>query len=65
MNIFSIIYTYPIGTKVRLADDSPGEIREVYGYEWIGEQASIIFRDGTKLNASRLDLIVEVKAGVE
>ena len=51
---------YPIGTKMRIRDDDPGIIHEVYGYEWFGDSGNIIFRDGTKLNMRRIELIEEV-----
>lgn len=65
-DVFSVSALYPIGTKIRLADDDPGTIHEVYGYEWFEDSGNIIFRDGTKLNMSRLDLVEEVlKCGNE
>lgn len=60
MNVYSIPESYPIGTKMILVDDDPGTIHEVYGYEWFGDHANIIFLDGTKLSMDRLELIVEV-----
>ena len=63
MNVFGITAVYPIGTKVRIADDDPGTIHEVYGYEWFGDSGNIIFRDGTKLNMRRIELIEEVITG--
>ena len=63
MNVFGIIAVYPIGTKVRIADDDPGTIHEVYGYEWFGDAGNIIFRDGTKLNMRWIELIEEVVTG--
>ena len=60
LNVFAIIAIYPIGTKMRIKDDDPGIIHEVHGYEWIRDTFNIIFRDGTKLNMSRIDLIEEV-----
>lgn len=60
MNIFNVMAVYPIGKKLRLADDDPGTIREVYGYECFDNHANIIFKDGSKLSLSRLDLVVEV-----
>ena len=59
LNVLGIMDVHPIGTKMRLKDDDPGIIREVYGYEWIADSANIIFRDGTRLNMHRLDLIEE------
>ena len=63
MNVFSVIAVYPIGTKVRIKDDDPGIIHEVNGYEWFGDAGNIIFRDGTKLNMRRIELIEEVITG--
>lgn len=51
---------YPFCTKIRFKDDYPGSIHEVYGYEWLADGSYIIFRDGTKLNMRRLELITEV-----
>lgn len=61
----SISEKYPIGTKLRLENDDPGIVREVYGYECCRDYANIIFVDGSKLSMERLDLIVEVLAIVE
>ena len=60
MNVYSIPEKYPIGTKMRIKDDDPGIIHEVHECEWIRDTFNIIFRDGTKLNMSRIDLIEEV-----
>lgn len=60
MNALGIIAVYPIGTKMRLKDDDPGTIREVYGYELLGDTENILFLDGCRLNMKRLDLIKEV-----
>lgn len=54
------IWNYKIGTKVKLADDDPGTIREVCGYEWYSDRAYLLFKDGTKLSHNRLELILEV-----
>ena len=59
----SVMAVYPIGTKVRIKEDDPGTIHEVYGYEWFGDAGNIIFRDGTKLNMRRIELIEEVITG--
>ena len=48
---------------MRIKDDDPGTIHEVYGYEWFGDAGNIIFRDGTKLNMRRIELIEEVITG--
>ena len=50
----------PIGTRVHLKDDDAGVIHEIHGYELFADHANIIFKDGTKLNVARLDLIQEV-----
>ena len=60
MNVVSSIWDLKIGDKVRLQDDDPGIIREVCGYEWYSDRAYLLFRDGTKLSSSRLELILEV-----
>lgn len=60
MNALGIIAVHPIGTKMRLKDDDPGTIREVYGYELLGDTENILFLDGCRLNMKRLDLIKEV-----
>ena len=60
MNVFNISAVYPPGTKLRIKDDDPGIIHEVYGYEWFGDAGNIIFLDGTKLNMRRIELIEEV-----
>lgn len=60
VNVFSFAESYPIGTRIRLADDYPGAVHEVCGYEWYDDRMYILFKDGTKLSHSRLDLILEV-----
>ncbi len=60
MNVFNLMKVYPIGSEVHLMDDDPGTIREVCGYEWYSDHAYILFKDGTKLSSSRLELILEV-----
>lgn len=50
----------PIGIKLHLKDDDVGVIHEIYGYELLTDHANIIFKDGTKLNMARLELIQEV-----
>lgn len=62
MSLYNIMARYPIGTKLRLSDDDPDTVREVYGYEWFGGTGNIIFKDGIKLNMGRLELIAEVAA---
>lgn len=60
MNVVSSIWDLKIGDKVRLQDDDQGTIREVCGYEWYSDRAYLLFKDGTKLSSSRLELILEV-----
>lgn len=55
-----IMQRYPIGTMVRMKDDYPYCVREVYGYEILLDSFNLIFRDGTKLNSCRIGLIEEV-----
>ena len=45
---------------MRIKDDDPRTVNEVYGYEWYGDAGNIIFLDGTKLNMRRIELIEEV-----
>lgn len=61
----NIAECYPIGTKIRLVDDYPGTVHEIYGYEWLGEKTNIMFVDGTKLSMDRLDLVADVEYPVE
>ncbi len=56
----SIQESYPIGTRLRLLDDDPGVVHEVYGYERSAGGDFILFKDGIKLNILRLGLIEEV-----
>lgn len=65
MDVHSVSEKYPIGTKLRLANDDPGTVHEVYGHECCRDYANIIFTDGSKLSVERLGLIVEVVANVE
>ncbi len=58
----SISERYPIGTKLRLADDYPGVVREVVGYELFADYVNLLFHDGGRLNFQRLGLIEEVVA---
>lgn len=60
MSLQEVMEIYKIGTKIRLSDDDPSTIHEVCGYEWFADHASIIFKDGSKLNVKRLELIAEV-----
>lgn len=60
MNLYNIMTRCPIGATLSLSDDDPGTVREVHGYEWFGGTGNIIFKDGSKLNMERLELIVEV-----
>ena len=61
MDVHSVLEKYPISTKLRLANDDPGTIREVYGHECCKDYTNIIFTDGSKLSVDRLELIVEVQ----
>lgn len=56
----SIQESYPIGTRLRLLDDDPGVVHEVYGYERSAGGDFILFKNGIKLNILRLELIEEV-----
>lgn len=60
INLFKIIDKLPIGTKLHLKDDDIGVIHEVHGYELFADHTNIIFKDGTKLNMARLELIEEL-----
>jgi hypothetical protein len=51
---------YPIGTRVRLENDYPGDSHEVYGYTNNADGAYIEFRDGSRLNLANIDQIREV-----
>lgn len=51
---------YPIGTRVRLENDYPGDSHEVYRYINGADGAYIEFRDGSRLNMQNVDLIREV-----
>lgn len=55
MNLFNIIHTHPVGTRLRFLDNN--EIKEIAGYEWIHNTCNIIFSDGVKLNIHRLELV--------
>ena len=51
---------YPIGTRLRLVNDYPGDSHEVYGYTNNANGAYIEFRDGSRLNLANIDQIREV-----
>lgn len=57
VNLFCYIYNCPIGTKLRLKED-PSE-HEVSGYEWFNKGGNIIFKDGSKLDMTRFEQLVE------
>lgn len=55
MNLHDIIYRLPVGSKIKLKEDT--DIYEIAGYEWYGNYGNIILSNGTKLNMSRLEQI--------
>ena len=55
-----VISLYPIGTRLRLVNDYPGDSHEVYGYTNNADGAYIEFRDGSRLNLANIDQIREV-----
>ena len=56
----AVISLYPIGTRLRLENDYPGDSHEVYGYTNNADGAYIEFRDGSRLNLVNIDQIREV-----
>lgn len=48
MDLFNVIHTHPIGTKLKFLENS--EVKEINGYEWVNDTCNLIFKDGTKLN---------------
>lgn len=56
----AVISLYPIGTRLRLEDDYPGDSHEIYGYTNNADGAYIEFRDGSRLNLVNIDQIREV-----
>ena len=57
MNLYNVIYFYPIGTKVNLKNNGEEPPKEIHGYEWFSNTGNILFRDGTKLSMNQLDQI--------
>ena len=51
---------YPIGTRLRLENDYPGDSHEVYRYINGADGAYMEFRDGSRLNLTNIDQIREV-----
>lgn len=60
MEYMEVISMYPIGTRVRLENDYPGDSHEVYGYTNNADGVYIEFRDGSRLNLANIDQIREV-----
>lgn len=53
------ISMYPIGARLRLVNDYPGDSHEVYGYTNNANGAYIEFLDGSRLNLANIDQIRE------
>ena len=60
MEYMAVISLYPIGTRLRLVNDYPGESHEVYQYINGADGAYMEFRDGARLNPTNIDQIREV-----
>ena len=60
MEYMTVISMYPIGTRLRLENDYPGDSHEVYGYTNNADGAYIEFLDGSRLNLVNIDQIREV-----
>ena len=60
MEYMAVISLYPIGTRLRLVNDYPGESHEVYQYINGADGAYMEFRDGARLNLTNIDQIREV-----
>lgn len=56
----AIIHKLPIKSKVRLKDDYPGVVHEIYGYMLNADGAYMEFRDGTRLDLTNMEQIAEV-----
>ena len=56
----AVISLYPIGTRLRLGNDYPGDSHEVYRYINDADGAYMEFRDGARLNLTNIDQIREV-----
>ena len=59
MVYMAVMSLYPIGTRLRLENDYPGDSHEVYGYTNNADGAYIEFRDGSRLNLVNIDQIRE------
>lgn len=59
MVLWATMSLYPIGTRLRLENDYPGDSHEVYGYTNNADGAYIEFRDGSRLNLANIDQIRE------
>lgn len=60
MVLWATMSLYPIGTRLRLENDYPGESHEVYRYINGADGAYMKFRDGARLNLANIDQIREV-----
>lgn len=56
----AMMHLYPLGIRVRLRDDYPDTIHEIYGYTVNADGAYMEFRDGTRLDLNNLGQIAEV-----
>lgn len=59
MVLWATMSLYPIGTRIRLENDYPGESHEVYQYINGADGAYMEFRDGSRLNLTNIDQIRE------
>lgn len=48
---------YPIGTRLILKDDYPGDSHVVKGYTYFSRSGYLNFEDGGKINMDRLELV--------
>lgn len=60
MVLWATMSLYPIGTRLRLENDYPGDSHEVYRYINGADGAYMEFRDGARLNLANIDQIREV-----
>ena len=60
MVLWATMSLYPIGTRLRLENDYPGDSHEVYQYINGADGADMEFRDGARLNLTNIDQIREV-----
>lgn len=56
----AMIHKLPIGSRVRLKDDYPDTIHEIYGYTVNADGAYMEFRDGMRLDLMNMGQIAEV-----